>query len=126
MALVFNLLTPSVAALDGVINAKTLGANAEISAFNPASGYLYTVGGGSGAIVVSDLRNPAAPVAVAKATPGDSSQTLQSAAVYGKLLAVAVQNSVKTDPGFIQFYDLTNPALPVHISTVTVAPCPTW
>jgi len=124
VALVFNLLTPSVAALDGVINAKTLGANAEISAFNPASGYLYTVGGGSGAIVVSDLRNPAAPVAVAKATPGDSSQTLQSAAVYGKLLAVAVQNSVKTDPGFIQFYDLTNPALPVHISTVTVGALP--
>ena len=62
MALVFNLLSPAVPALDGKINAKTLGANAEISAYNPASGYLYTVGGGSGAIVVSDLRNPAAPV----------------------------------------------------------------
>ena len=37
-------------------------ANAEISAFNPASGYLYTVGGGSGSIVVSDLRNPSVPV----------------------------------------------------------------
>ena len=103
---------------------KALGANAEISAYNPASGYLYTVGGGSGAIVVSDLRNPATPVAVAKATPADNSQTLQSAAVYGKLLAVAVQNSVKTDPGFIQFYDLANPALPVHISTVTVGALP--
>jgi 2',3'-cyclic-nucleotide 2'-phosphodiesterase (5'-nucleotidase family) len=124
VALVFNLLSPAVPAVDGKINAKDLGANAEISAYNSASGYLYTVGGGSGAIVVSDLRNPAAPVAVAKATPGDSSQTLQSAAVYEKLLAVAVQNSVKTEPGFVQFYDLTNPALPVHISTVTVGALP--
>ncbi|MGA1374740.1 MAG: PASTA domain-containing protein, partial [Flavobacteriales bacterium] len=45
-----------------------MGANAEITAYNPTSGYAYTVGGGSGAIVVSDLRNPAAPVAVAIAT----------------------------------------------------------
>jgi len=124
VALIFTSLNPSVAAVNGAINVSALGANAEISAFNPASGYLYTVGGGSGAIVVSDLRNPAAPVAVAKATPADSSQTLQSAAVYGKLLAVAVQNSVKTDNGFVQFYDLTNPELPVHISTVTVGALP--
>ncbi len=124
MALVFNSINPAVPAADGVINVAALGANAEISAYNPSSGHLYTVGGGSGAIVVSDLRNPAAPLAVAKATPVDNSQTLQSAAVYGKLLAVAVQNSVKTDPGFIQFYDLSNPALPVHISTVSVGALP--
>ena len=124
MALVFNLLTPAVVAIDGVIDISTLGANAEISAYNGESGYLYTVGGGSGAIVVSDLRNPAAAVAVAKATPVDSSQTLQSAAVFGKLLAIAVQNSIKTDPGFVQFYDLTNPALPVHVSTVSVGALP--
>ena len=100
------------------------GANAEISAYNQTSGYLYTVGGGSGAVVVSDLRNPAAARIVAKATPTDSSQTLQSVAVYGKLLAVAVQNTVKTSNGFIQFYDLTNPALPIHISTVSVGALP--
>ena len=124
MALVFNLLVPAVGATNGVIDVAALGANAEISAYNAESGYLYTVGGGSGAIVVSDLRNPAAAVAVAKATPVDNSQTLQSAAVYGKLLAIAVQNSIKTDPGFVQFYDLTNPALPVHISTVSVGALP--
>ena len=100
------------------------GANAEISAYNALSGYLYTVGGGSGAIVVSDLRNPAAAMIVAKAAPADSSQTLQSVAVFGKLLAVAVQNTVKTDPGFVQFYDLSDPALPVHRSTVTVGALP--
>ena len=124
VALTFTQLDPAVAAVGGAINVTALGANAEISAYNSASGFLYTVGGGSGAIVVSDLRNPAAPVAVAKATPADSTQTLQSAAVFGKLLAVAVQNTVKTDPGFVQFYDLTNPALPVHISTVTVGSLP--
>ncbi len=124
LALSFSALSPSVAAVDGKINVTDLGANAEISAYNQASGYLYTVGGGSGAIVVIDLRNPAAAVAVAKATPIDNSQTLQSAAVFGKLLAIAVQNSVKTDPGFVQFYDLTNPVLPVHISTVSVGALP--
>jgi 2',3'-cyclic-nucleotide 2'-phosphodiesterase (5'-nucleotidase family) len=124
VALTFSPITPAVAATDGVIDISSLGANAEISAYNPASGYLYTVGGGSGAIVVSDLRNPAAPVAVAKATPSDNSQTLQSAAVFGKLLAVAVQNTVKTDPGFVQFYDLSDPALPKHISTVSVGALP--
>jgi 2',3'-cyclic-nucleotide 2'-phosphodiesterase (5'-nucleotidase family) len=124
VALVFSLLDPAVAAADGVIDVSALGANAEISAYNPASGYLYTVGGGSGAIVVSDLRDAANVQAVAIATPGEGIETLQSAAVFGNLLAIAVQNTVKTDPGFVQFYDLTNPALPVHISTVTVGALP--
>jgi 2',3'-cyclic-nucleotide 2'-phosphodiesterase (5'-nucleotidase family) len=44
--------------------------------------------------------------------------------VFGTLLAVAVQNAVKTDPGSVQFYDLSNPALPVHISTVEVGALP--
>ena len=124
MALVFSLLDPAVAAVGGVIDVAALSANAEISAYNPSSGYLYTVGGGSGAIVVSDLRDPAVAKVVAKATPADNSQTLQSAAVFGKLLAIAVQNTVKTDAGFVQFYDLTNPALPVHINTVNVGALP--
>ncbi|MEY4840941.1 MAG: hypothetical protein RLZZ374_1849, partial [Cyanobacteriota bacterium] len=68
MALVFNSLSPAVPAVNGVINAAARSANAEISAYNPASGYLYTVGGGSGALVVSDLRNPASPLVVASGT----------------------------------------------------------
>jgi len=123
VALTFTSVTPVVAS-NGVLDAAALSANAEISAYNTKSGYLYTVGGGSGAILVSDLRDPAKPAIVAKATPTDSSQTLQSAAVFGNLLAVAVQNTVKTDPGFVQFYDLSNPALPTHISTVTVGALP--
>ena len=124
MSLTFSLLNPSVDAVSGVLNMSVQGANAEISAYNQASGYLYTVGGGSGAIVVSDLRNPTAAKIVAKAIPSVSGQTLQSVAVFGKLLAVAVQNSLKTDIGFVQFYDLTNPALPLHLSTVNVGALP--
>ncbi len=124
MALTFSALDPVVQATDGVISLAALGANAEISAYNPATGYLYTVGGGSGSIVVSDLRDPANPQAVARATSTGNGETLQSAAVFGNLLAIAVQNAVKTDPGFVQFYDLTDPALPVHISTVTVGALP--
>jgi len=124
MALTFSALDPFVQATNGVISLGSLEANAEISAYNPTSGFLYTVGGGSGAIVVSDLRNPASPLAVARATSTGNAETLQSAAVFGNLLAVAVQNAVKTDPGFVQFYDLSNPALPVYLSTVSVGPLP--
>jgi 2',3'-cyclic-nucleotide 2'-phosphodiesterase (5'-nucleotidase family) len=126
VSLSFVQLESPIQAVNGVINLATapLTANAEISAFNPASGYIYTVGGGSGSIVVSDLTDPSRPKAVAIAKPSDNSQTLQSVAVFGKLLAVAVQNKVKTDPGFVQFYDLSNPALPVHISTVSVGALP--
>jgi 2',3'-cyclic-nucleotide 2'-phosphodiesterase (5'-nucleotidase family) len=124
VALVFSLLDPAIAADQGVLDLAALGANAEISAYNAASGYLYTVGGGSGAIVVSDLSDPANPKAVAVATPLDNSETLQSAAVFGKLLAVAVEETGSSGPGFVQFYDLSNPALPVHLSTVSVGPLP--
>jgi 2',3'-cyclic-nucleotide 2'-phosphodiesterase (5'-nucleotidase family) len=124
VSLTFSLLNPSVDAVSGVLSMSVQGANAEISAYSQDSGYLYTVGGGSGAIVVSDLRIPTAAKIVAKAIPSVSGQTLQSVAVFGKLLAVAVQNSVKTDNGFVQFYDLTNPALPLHLSTVDVGALP--
>ena len=124
MALVFASVQPAQSAINGVFDAALLGANAEISAYNAVTGFLYTVGGGSGAILVSDLRNLANPTIVAKAAPADSAETLQSAAVFGNLLAIAVQNTVKTDPGFVQFYNLSDPALPVHISTVTVGALP--
>ncbi len=124
VALTFALVTPPVLGAGGLLNMGAQGANSEISAFHPASGTLYTVGGGSGAIVVSNLRQPETPKIVAKAIPAESSQTLQSVAVFGNLLAVAVQNTTKTEPGFIQFYDLSNPILPVHVSTVTVGPLP--
>ena len=124
MALTFAPLSPVAGASNGVLDVAALGANSEISAYNPLSGFLYTVGGGSGAIVVSDLSDPTNPRSVAIAKPTDNSETLQSAAVFGNLLAIAVQNTVKTDPGFVQFYDLSNPALPVHISTVTVGALP--
>jgi 2',3'-cyclic-nucleotide 2'-phosphodiesterase/3'-nucleotidase/5'-nucleotidase len=125
LSLTFSLITPPVVAVGGNLSMAAQLANAEISAFNPASGYLYTVGGGSGSIVVSDLRNPATPRIVARAVPADSAQTLQSVAVHGNLLAVAVQNAVKTEPGMVQFYQLgDNPAIPTWISTVNVGALP--
>ncbi len=122
VALVFSLLDPAIAANQGVIDLNALGANAEISAYSEDLGYLYTVGGGSGAIAVSDLRNPASAQVVSVARPDTQLQTLQSAAVSGNLLAIAVEDSAGT--GFVQFYDLTNPAIPVHVSTVTVGALP--
>ena len=90
MSLTFVGLNPATEAVNGVINLTALGANAEITAFNSKTGYGYTVGGGSGAIIVLDLRDPSKAKAVAKAAPTVTGQTLQSAAVFGNLLAVAV------------------------------------
>jgi 2',3'-cyclic-nucleotide 2'-phosphodiesterase (5'-nucleotidase family) len=122
MSLIFSAINPAIAANGGILDIGSLEANAEISAYNPQSGFLYTVGGGSGAIVVSDLRNPASAQVVSVARPDTQLQTLQSAAVSGNLLAIAVEDSAGT--GFVQFYDLTNPAIPVHVSTVTVGALP--
>ena len=124
MTINFLSLAVPTLAINGLLDLKFLFANAEITAYNPTSGYAYTVGGGSGAIIVIDLRNPSAAAAVAKGTPSITGQTLQSAAVFGNLLAVAAQNVIKTSPGTIQFFNLTNPALPVHISTVEVGALP--
>ena len=124
MSLVFSLLDPAVVAVEGVLSLGSFGANAEISAYSADTEYLYTVGGGSGAIVVSDLTDPSNPRAVAIARPEGGLQTLQSVAVFGNLLAVAVQNEIKTQPGFVQFYDLTNPALPTFLRSVTVGSLP--
>ena len=122
MSLIFSAINPAIAANGGILDIGSLEANAEISAYNPQSGFLYTVGGGSGAIVVSDLSNPASAQVVSVARPDTQLQTLQSAAVSGNLLAIAVEDSAGT--GFVQFYDLTNPAIPVHVSTVTVGALP--
>jgi len=124
VSLVFNSLEPAAVAVGGVLSLGSFGANSEISAYSAESGYLYTVGGGSGALVISDLRNPASPVAVARGTSDVVGETFQSVAVFGKLLAVAVQNTVKTNPGFVQFYNLSNPSLPTLLSTVTVGALP--
>ena len=82
------------------------GANAEIPSYSADTGYLYTVDSGSGAIVVSDLTDPSNLASIAIARPEGGLETLQGVAVFRKLLAVAVQ--IKTEPGFVQFYDLTN------------------
>lgn len=127
MAITFSAVTKSESnglVSGGLISVSDLGANAEISAYSKVHRFLYTVGGGSGSIVVTDLRDPTLPKVVAKGNPdlnpgtGSPFQTLQSAAVFGNLLAVAVQNSVKTDPGFVEFFDISNPALPVDRKSV--------
>ena len=124
MALVFSILDPASAAVGGVLSLASINANAEISAYSAKFGYLYTVGGGSGALGISDLRNPASPLLVARGNSDVVGETFQSVAVFGNLLAVAVQNAVKTEPGSVQFYDLTNPSLPTLLSTVTVGALP--
>jgi 2',3'-cyclic-nucleotide 2'-phosphodiesterase (5'-nucleotidase family) len=133
MAITFSVLPQNESnalVSPGLINMGAVGANAESSAYSTLHRYLYTVGGSSGTIVVTDLSDPTKPKVVSKGNPdlnpstGTPFQTLQSAAVFGNLLAVAVQNTVKTNPGFVEFFDIRNPALPVSVSTLTVGALP--
>lgn len=82
---------------------STDGGAAEISAFDPASRRLFVVNAISRSIDVLDLSNPALPTAL---TPIGLSAfgVPNSLAVRNGVLAVAVEDSVKTNPGAVRFY----------------------
>jgi len=74
---------------------------AEIAAFDPRTGLLFSVSAGTGEVHVLDIGDPRAPVQVASiTTPGQPN----SVAVHDGVVAIAVQAGVKTDPGLVQFF----------------------
>jgi hypothetical protein len=91
---------------------------AEIAAFDPRTGFLFSVSAGTGEVHVLDLRDPRAPTELSSiVTAGQPN----SVAVHDGVVAVAVQAAVKTDPGLVQFFRASNFAL---INEVTVGALP--
>jgi len=80
---------------------------AEIVAFDPATKRAFLINASSDTVDVVNLANPRAipqsPVKVLEL--GDVGGGVNGVATYGGLVAVAVEASVKTDPGFVVFYD---------------------
>jgi hypothetical protein len=94
----------------------------EIPAYDPASRRLFVVNGALGSVDVVDLSNPAAPsrinqISFANAGGGAAN----SVAVRNGIVAVAVEATVRTDPGFVVFYRASDLS---QLSRVTVGALP--
>lgn len=79
---------------------------AEIPAFDAASKRLFVVNAQSGSVDVLDLADPAAPQKIDQidASAVLAGAEINSVAVSGGLVAVAIQAPVKTDPGRVALY----------------------
>ncbi len=97
---------------------------AEISAFDPRSDRLFVVNGALGSVDVLDLGNPASPQLIDTLDALDLGAGLgaaNSVAVYNGVVAVALQATVKTDPGSVVFLRASDLAV---LATVTVGALP--
>lgn len=71
----------------------------EIVVHDPATQRLLVVNGRDKRVDVLDIHNPAAPVKTAMVDMSSFGAVVNSVAVHGGLIAVAVEANVKTDPG---------------------------
>ena len=96
---------------------------AEIPAFDAASKRLFVVNAQSGSVDVLDLADPAAPVKLGQVDATDvlAGAEINSVAVSGGLVAVAIQALVKTDPGRVALYRASDLQL-LGSATVGVQP----
>ncbi|MEY1662461.1 choice-of-anchor I family protein [Isoalcanivorax beigongshangi] len=97
---------------------------AEIPAFDTTGQRIFMVNAQSGQVDVLDASNPAqlnrqTVLDVTAVVPG---ATVNSIAIHGNLLAVAIEPVLKTDPGTLALYRLDNLEQP--ISTVPVGALP--
>lgn len=77
--------------------------SAEIVAFHAASKRLFVVNAETATVDILDVRHPDAPVRV-HTIDTSAFGSPNSVAVSGNTVAVAIQRSVKTDPGVVAFY----------------------
>lgn len=78
---------------------------AEIVAHDARSQRLFVVNAQAAVLDVLDIRNPAHPVKVASLDMTPYGVVANSVAAFQGFVAVAVENTVKTDPGVVVFFD---------------------
>jgi DNA-binding beta-propeller fold protein YncE len=98
--------TPATLTLQkiGGFDGKAVGA-AEITAYDKATRRLFVVNGANGTVDVLDLSEPAAPALVATIAVTGLGAGVNGVDVHDGLVALAIQASAKTDPGFVALYD---------------------
>lgn len=86
---------------------------AEITAFHAGTQRAFVVNAMAGAVDVLDLSDPANPTKVdtIETTEIEAGSVVNSVAVHGDLIAIAVQAPVKTDNGYVALHDAESLAL---------------
>lgn len=77
----------------------------EINAFHPASKRSFVVNAQNGKVDVLDMSDVTKPKFVKSLDASDLGGAVNSVAIHGNFMALAVQAKVKTDKGFVAFYD---------------------
>lgn len=90
---------------------------AEIPAFDAQSRRAFVVNAQSGTLDILDLSDPAHPrhIGVIDASTIASGATVNSVAVQGGIVALAVEAAVKTDPGYVGFYRAADSSYISHV-----------
>lgn len=109
-------LTPIGTYATGIFNRGA----AEIVAHDPEKQRLFVVNGANASIDVLSIKNPTAPTLLFAIPVSPYGHQANSVEVYGKIVAAAVENVVKTDPGKVVFFDTDGNFL----SAVTVGSLP--
>lgn len=91
---------------------------AEIPAFDPVTKRAFVVNAQLGAVDVLDMADPEAPVKIQSidATAIAAGAVVNSVAVQGGIIALAIEAANKTDNGYVGFYRTSDLALISHIS----------
>lgn len=104
--------TPAVTGLTleyvGRYSSTVFGASAaEITGYDPASRRAFVVNAQEGSLNVLDMSDPSAPTLLDTLTVGDiaDNAVVNSVAVQNGLVAVAIEASPKTEPGYAAIYD---------------------
>ncbi|MDX2103240.1 MAG: choice-of-anchor I family protein [Alphaproteobacteria bacterium] len=92
----------------------------EISAYDARSRRLFVVNGDNGSIDILDIRDPRAPRAVGRLDLKPYGAAANSVAVHNGIVAVAVEATVRTDPGKAVFFS----AQGQFLAAVTVGALP--
>lgn len=124
--------TQSNASLPGLIELNVLGSYkapgnvfdesaAEIVAHDATNQRLFVVNANAATVDVLDIRNPSAPVLVNTIDASREGASANSVAVYGDLVAVAIEAEVKQDNGKVVFYNVSDLS---KVGEVTVGALP--
>lgn len=86
---------------------------AEIVTFDAGSQRAFVINAASGEVDVLDLSDPANPTLAFTIDVSDLGADANSVATRGGIVAIAVEAEVRTDPGFVAFYDVDGNRLSV-------------
>ncbi len=101
----------------GTYSTNTFNASgSEISAYDPKTKRVFSTNGKNNALDIIDISDPATPVLVTSVSLTRYGGNPNHVAVQNGIVAVAVENSVKTDPGMVVFLDTFGS----YLSSVTV------